>query len=330
MTSGGGRRRGRGQRLLYFFRTPPGVRVGRAAIDEDAIRLIEEHNPDVQFDWTRILKTPQQPTQEQGRREGRDDRRRHEQPRSSVQPASSSQVPPGGFPAPADGLSRPASGDSDVAESGLGDHAEPVKAVEAVEALDPREPGELEEPEEPGGLSEPGEHEERERLETGGWEPEARSRQLTGRELEAESLEIDAEGREIEADSREIGAEGREIEADSREIDAESREIEADRRELGAGSGEPFGDVEPRYARIGAEGLARLRARYAEVMARISDKPLEEGAREELRNKAERLNPDSWVTEDEVAEALEQYETVFEELRAVVGRHPRRRRQRRL
>ena len=30
--------------------------VGRAALDEDAIRLIEQHNPELQFDWTRILK----------------------------------------------------------------------------------------------------------------------------------------------------------------------------------------------------------------------------------------------------------------------------------
>src|SRR5580765_3424990 len=54
----GGRRRGKGPRLLYWFRTPPGVRVGRAPIDEAAIRLLEQHNPDVQFDWTRILKDP--------------------------------------------------------------------------------------------------------------------------------------------------------------------------------------------------------------------------------------------------------------------------------
>jgi hypothetical protein len=32
------------------------------------------------------------------------------------------------------------------------------------------------------------------------------------------------------------------------------------------------------------------------------------------------------VTADEVTAALEQYETVFEGLRAVVGRYPRRRR----
>ena len=32
------------------------MKVGRAPLDEDAIRLIEEHNPDLEFDWTRILK----------------------------------------------------------------------------------------------------------------------------------------------------------------------------------------------------------------------------------------------------------------------------------
>jgi len=88
---------------------------------------------------------------------------------------------------------------------------------------------------------------------------------------------------------------------------------------------EPFETVEPRYARLGSDGLGRLRARYAEVMARISERPMDDAAREELKLKAERLNPDAWVTADEVSEALEQYEVVFEELRAVVGRHPRRR-----
>jgi hypothetical protein len=80
------------------------------------------------------------------------------------------------------------------------------------------------------------------------------------------------------------------------------------------------------YQRLGAEGLVRLRARYAEVMARIAEKPLEEEAREELKQRADGLNPDAWVTADEVTAALEQYETVFESLRGVVGRHPRGRR----
>ncbi len=106
--------------------------------------------------------------------------------------------------------------------------------------------------------------------------------------------------------------------------------MEAGSRELEAGSGEPEASnadpVPARYIRLGAEGLARLRARYAEVLTRIGEKPLDEPVREELKTKAERLNPDAWVTNHEVAAALEQYETVFEALRAVVGRPPRRRR----
>jgi hypothetical protein len=107
-------------------------------------------------------------------------------------------------------------------------------------------------------------------------------------------------------------------------------EREAERQQEPASETEE--EEEPRlpavFTRIGAEGLARLRARYAEVMARISDRPMEEDAREELKGRAERLNPDAWVTDDEVRQGLEQYETVFESLRSVVG-HPRRRRRRR-
>ena len=46
----------------------------------------------------------------------------------------------------------------------------------------------------------------------------------------------------------------------------------------------------------------------------------------ELKQRAEGLNPDAWVTADEVTAALEQYETVFDGLRGVVGRYPRGRR----
>jgi hypothetical protein len=83
------------------------------------------------------------------------------------------------------------------------------------------------------------------------------------------------------------------------------------------------------YQRLGAEGLGRLRARYAEVMARITEQSVDDEAKEQLKARAERLNPDGWVTADEVAAALEQYEVVFEELRALVGRDPRRHRRRR-
>ena len=42
-------------RVLYWYRSAPGVRVGRPALDEDAIRTIEEQHPDIDFDWPHIL-----------------------------------------------------------------------------------------------------------------------------------------------------------------------------------------------------------------------------------------------------------------------------------
>jgi hypothetical protein len=42
-------------RLLYWYRTAPGIVLGRPALDEDAIRAIEESHPDIEFDWPAIL-----------------------------------------------------------------------------------------------------------------------------------------------------------------------------------------------------------------------------------------------------------------------------------
>ena len=42
-------------RLLYWYRTAPGIALGRLPLDEDAIRLIEEQHPDIEFDWPAIL-----------------------------------------------------------------------------------------------------------------------------------------------------------------------------------------------------------------------------------------------------------------------------------
>ena len=42
-------------RILYWYRSAPGVRVGRPALDEDAIRAIEEQHPDIEFDWPHIF-----------------------------------------------------------------------------------------------------------------------------------------------------------------------------------------------------------------------------------------------------------------------------------
>ena len=48
-------RPGERPRLLYWYRTAPGILLGRAPLDEDAIRTIEEQHPDIDFDWPAIL-----------------------------------------------------------------------------------------------------------------------------------------------------------------------------------------------------------------------------------------------------------------------------------
>jgi hypothetical protein len=221
--------------------------VGRAAIDEDAIRLLEQHNPDVQFDWTHILKpTPQTPAAEPAR----------ERSFEPVQGRTQRKIERRAFP-------RVAESPSPMV------HAEP-EASPAQERVILQEPVQ-----DTGGQS-------------GGEMP-------TGTIDEATAAAQDVLNDMDEEPVVELALEDRTSAA---------------------------------YQRLGSEGLARLRARYAEVMARIADRPIEDAAKEELKLRAERLNPDGWVTADEVQRALEQYESVFEGLRALVGTRRRRRRRR--
>ena len=190
------RQRGRGQsKILYWFRTPPGVRVGRAALDEDAIRLLEEHNPEIDFDWTRILKGPAPETVERRPPERRAEAR-------SARPA-----PP---------------------------------VAETPAALEP------------------------ERAPENGSQPEG-------------PLEM---------------------------------------------------PLTPAEAKLGAEGLSRLRGRYAEMLARVTERVQDPERQAELKTAVERLNPDAWVTDADVVAGLDAYEATFESIRSVVG-HRRRRSRRR-
>jgi len=82
-------------RLLYWFRTPPHLKVGRTPFDEDAMRLLEDQYPAVEFDWSRLLETPTPSSTEGGGREGDSADFIERPPESPVAaPSDSSSRPP--------------------------------------------------------------------------------------------------------------------------------------------------------------------------------------------------------------------------------------------
>ena len=250
------RRRGKGSRVLYWFRTPPGVKVGRSALDEDAIRLLEQINPDVEFDWTRMLKEP--PAQEQ-------------RP-PALSPSKGPAMSPSKGPQP-----------QQKRRDGSQRQPQPRRERDGERRAVPPAPS-IEPP-----------------LET---------------ELEPETDRVDVVVEPEEPE--EVSAEPLAVDAIA-EPPAIVPEPAAEAPSLMPSAAQ---------ARLGTEGIVRLRGRYAEVLARIDERIADAVRREELKLQAERLNPDTWVTDDEVRAGLEQYEAVFESLRAVVGRRRKRRRRR--
>lgn len=45
-------------RILYWYRTPPGVRLGRSPFDDEVRQLLEAQNPGIVFDWATLANTP--------------------------------------------------------------------------------------------------------------------------------------------------------------------------------------------------------------------------------------------------------------------------------
>ena len=45
-------------RVLYWYRTPPNVKVGRAPFDDEVRRALEAQYPGVEFDWNKITDAP--------------------------------------------------------------------------------------------------------------------------------------------------------------------------------------------------------------------------------------------------------------------------------
>ena len=207
-------------RILYWFRTAPNVKVGRLPLDEKAIRAVEESNPDLSFDWSKMLK---------------------------VRPAAKPREIPGGKRVPKRRRR--------AAEGGEPERTAVPAAVPAVE-------------------------------------PESDIGEALPAEMIPEGIAALSE------------AEG----------------------------GQPGEQAEPEWqhpvvALMGDDTLARLRARYAEIQARITEKRSDPETRDGLRARAEALNPDGWSTVEEAVRGIETFEADAEALKGVLGRRrPRSRR----
>ena len=220
-----------GPRLLYWFRTPPNVKVGRLPLDETAIRAIEESNPELTFDWTKMLRVkPKAPLE----------------PPSARPPARRSRA---GRAAVAAGPA-PAGRASGPVENGVA----PRAAAEGAATGEPAE------------------------------------REVAG----FDAADIDAAGI--------AGFDPGE-----------------------ASEAEDAGAAHPVAALVGDDGLARLRARYAELRARVAEKQATPRAREALEARVEALNPDAWPAGEAAVTAIERFEADVEEFRKVLGRRSRRR-----
>lgn len=236
-----GRSRGKSRpRMLYWFRTPPNVKVGRLPLDPDAIRAVEDNNPDVTFDWNKILKVRPTPKVEASAsaRRGRKRNPRRAQPEQSRERrgAETSAIDP-------------------QPRASVGDGA----------AVSP--------PDQP-----------------------VTPTQTDAPEVDPQLLEAEAHLEEVAEPS------------DDRD---------------GSISGGPDDGEHPVVTLMGHEALARLRARYAEIQARIMEKPVEADD-EEIRSRAEMLNPDRWKTIEAAVTGIERFEADVEAVKARLGRRPPR------
>lgn len=217
------------------------MKVGRPALDEDAIRWIEEHNPDIEFNWPKILEA--QPPADTSADDARNRRTRRDKGERRRKPKASGAPPEAAA----------AQSEQPSAEMGM-DEAEGDE-VEQIEAEVP----EVEE--------------------------EAATEPLAEEEL-------------VEAIEQLTHPEAEET------IEAVSM---------------------PAEQNIGSEQLTRLRARFAELQARITERGGDLERIEALRAQAEPLNPDTWVTDEEVRKGVAEFEARIRDLRAALGLRRRRR-----
>ena len=218
--------------MLYWFRSPPDVKVGRAALAPDVIRDIENSNPSLRFDWDKILTVKPPPPPDPGREEREERRNRQRQSTEARQPtpsARSGRAGPGGAALAVSAASIPP----------------------GVETPLPREPG------------------------------------------------VEGAGDSVLVESAAVSP-------------------------VESGTAEPLRHIA--LAVTDEEGLARLRARHAEIQTRIGDRFRDPARLEELRAQAADLDPDGWRTVDEARERIASLYATTAALRKILGRRRRSRR----
>jgi hypothetical protein len=206
-------------RILYWYRTAPGIMLGRPPLDEDAIRAIEDQHPDIEFDWPAILALSEVMTPEEEapapRPSGSNGKKSRRPRRDERMPAAAPS---------ADTLSRDdADAEPEAAHQPRTQPLEPVEPLEPLEPLDSLEPRK--------GLLE----------------------ELAGRE---------------------VGA--------------------------------------------------RLRARHAEIVARIDALDVEGSVKDALFKRAEAIDPELWMTPESVLEGVRNADALFDALKSEVGGHSSR------
>jgi hypothetical protein len=145
-------RRGKASRprVLYWFRTPPGVMVGREPFDESVRHTLEAQYPDVTFDWEVLRKTvvaaPEvEPWRERRRVERAAKQARQASERDEVEATPHARVPE--VPEIPEVLEVP-----EVLAVLEASGARPADPLEPFEPLEPSEPLEALEPLEPLGV----------------------------------------------------------------------------------------------------------------------------------------------------------------------------------
>lgn len=86
------------QRVLYWFRTPPNVRVGRVPFDEETMRAIEARHPGVTFDWDALRNTPMPAPVEPWRERRRIERAARQFRNAEEEPEADAGAPQGDTP----------------------------------------------------------------------------------------------------------------------------------------------------------------------------------------------------------------------------------------